>query len=656
MNPRRRAERPTCAADTGARRHLGCGSGKRRLSKAVAAALCGLALLGCGQEAAQEQDTAAEAAAAAPPAAPVLESNPNKDAYFGDLHVHTRHSFDAFLFGTRATPDDAYAFARGEALAHAAGQEMKLNKPLDFQAVTDHAVYLGMMPAMFDETTKVGAHPASKALREAKTAAELGAAFQSVLPRIGGTLEEPDDLLDLGIVRDAWSKIIEAAERHNDPGNFTTFIGYEYTTSGPEFENLHRNVIFRGGAPDIPFSRLDSQNPEDLWDWMDGLRGEGVEALAIPHNSNGSDGWMFQRTYQSGEPMDAAYAEQRMRNEPLVEVTQVKGTSDTHPLLSPNDEWANFEIMPVRVATLIPSQPQGGYVREAYLNGLAMEEADGLNPYRFGLIGASDTHNAAGSFEEDNYWSKIGLLDATGQLRGSVPLDEPTEDGDIYSQAAGSWYWGASGLAGVWAESNTREAIYDALRRKETFATSGPRIRLRFFAGYGIDDGLLAASDPITTAYAVGVPMGGDLLADGEAAPGFFVWALGDADSAPLQRLQIIKGWIADGEAQEQVFDIACADGGAVDPATHRCPDNGASVDLATCAYSDDKGAAELSAVWRDPTFTPSQWAFYYVRALENPKCRWSTWDALRAGVAPRPDLAATIQDRAWSSPIWYRP
>ena len=632
---------------------------RRSFKRALAPlAVCGAAALaGCGQEAAQERSAASETPAAAPPPAPVIESNPNKNAYFGDLHVHTQYSFDAFLFGTRATPDDAYAFAKGGALQHAAGQQMQLRKPLDFQAVTDHATYLGMMPAMYDETTKAGAHPVAKTLREAKTPAEIGAAFQSVLPRIGGALEEPDDLLDLGVVRDAWAKIIESADRHNDPGNFTTFIGYEYTTSGPEFENLHRNVIFRGSeAPEVPFSRLDSLNPEDLWDWMDGLRSQGIETLAIPHNSNGSDGWMFERTYRSGEPMDAAYAEQRMRNEPLVEVTQVKGTSDAHPLLSPNDEWADFEIMPVRVGTLLPSQPEGSYVRTAYLDGLEMEEADGLNPYRFGLIGASDTHNAAGSFAEDDYWSKTGLIDATGQLRGSVPLDEPTEDGDLYNPTMGAWYWGASGLAGVWAESNTRDAIYDAFRRKETFATSGPRIRVRFFAGYGINDGLLNAEDLIAAAYAAGTPMGGDLLAEGEAAPGFFAWALGDADSAPLQRLQIIKGWIAEGEAQEQVFDIACSDGGAVDPATHRCPDNGASVDLATCTHSKDQGDAELSAVWRDPTFRPGERAFYYVRALENPKCRWSTWDALRAGAAPRPDLAATIQDRAWSSPIWYRP
>ena len=645
------------------------------------------ALAGCGQDATQPEAPAADLEAEAAPPAPEIASNPNRNAYFGDLHVHTRYSFDAFIFGTRATPDDAYGFAKGGGLRHVSGLEMKMNKPLDFQAVTDHATYLGMLPAMFDAASAVGGHPLSVALREASSgeisssvveslsppndgvldrqlSAPPGlaggeavlAAFNAFLPRIGGRLAEPDDLLNLDIVRDAWHDIMAAAQRHNDPGNFTTFIGYEFTSSGPQFENLHRNVIFRDAGPQMPHSVLDSANPEDLWTWLDGLRAQGVEGLAIPHNSNGSSGWMFDSTYhQSDKPMDAPYAEQRMRNEPLVEVTQVKGTSDTHPLLSPNDEWADFEIMPVRVGSTLPSQPQGSYVREALRNGLAMEEADGFNPYRFGLIGSSDTHNAAGSFEEDNYWSKVAMVDATPQLRGSVPMSEPTQDGGPYFDSVAAT-WGASGLAAVWAESNTREAIYDAFRRKEAFATSGPHIRVRFFAGYGLQEALAEAPDRIAAAYEAGVPMGGDLMADGESSPGFFVWAMRDADAAPLQRAQIIKGWVQDDETFDQVFDVACADGGEVDAETHRCPDNGAAVDLATCDVSQDKGAAELTAFWRDPTFTPGQRAFYYVRVLENPKCRWSTWDAVRAGTPPNPDMHATIQDRAWSSPIWYRP
>jgi hypothetical protein len=294
-------------------------------------------------------------------------------------------------------------------------------------------------------------------------------------------------------------------------------------------------------------------------------------------------------------------------------------------------------------------------VRDAYLRGLVMQETGGFNPYKFGVIGSSDTHNAAGSFEEDNYWSKTGINDIDPKRRGSVPLDEPGPDGEVYSNAS-SRTWGASGLAGVWAESNTRDAIFQAFRRKETFSTSGPHIPVRFFAGYGLDPSLSSDADNISKLYEGAVPMGSDLGADGDRSPDFFVWAMRDPDSGTLQRLQIIKGWVENGEVAEQVYDIACSDGGTVDPETHRCPDNGARVDLSTCEPTPGKGADELVSVWTDPDFIVGQHAFYYARVLENPICRWSTWDAIRAGVEPRPDMHATIQDRAWSSPIWYVP
>ena len=588
-----------------------------------------------------------------------VESNPLRNAYFGDTHIHTVLSVDAYLMGTRRTPDDAYEFARGAAIEHASGFMMQMKKPLDFLAVSDHGFYLGMMRELDDASSPYAEHPLVPAVRAANTAEGSIAAFQALIDHLRGRAADPgleDDLDDRDVARSAWQEIIESAERHNDPGSFTTFIGYEYTTSGPEFQNLHRNVIFRGSnVPPQPFSRLDSLNPEDLWAWMDTNRANGMEAIAIPHNPNGSDGWMFANTDWAGEPMDADYAETRMRNEPLVENTQVKGTSDTHPLLSPNDEWANFELMELKVASDQPSRAPGSYVREAWLNGMAMEDRGGFNPYRFGVIGASDTHNAAGSFEEDNYWSKTGLIDIEPHMRGSVPLPDSSPGNPEYAQGA-SQYWGASGLAGVWAESNTRDALFDAFRRKETFSTTGPHIKVRFFAGFDIDESLLAAPDAIAQAYAKGVPMGAGLPADGERAPRFLAWAARDADTVALQRLQIIKGWVENGATHEAVIDIACSDGGTVDPATQRCPDNGATVDLSTCSVSADKGAAELKAVWQDSNFDPAQRAFYYIRVLENPKCRWSTWDAIRAGVAPRPDIHATIQDRAWSSPIWYRP
>lgn len=611
----------------------------------------------------QAQDVPAAAAApvenaSANQASSLPSSDPNRRAYFGDLHVHTKFSFDAYLFGTRRTPDDAYRFAKGDAIRHASGFEMQLKKPLDFQSVTDHDIYLGVMPAMADPESPFSKHKLADAVTNVTDAPSANQAFAAVLAHVRRIRQTPgaeDELSDSGVARAAWAEIIAAAQQHNDPGKFTTFIGYEYTRAGDEMQNLHRNVIFKGSdVPIEPFNALNTQ-PEELWRWLDEQRELGREGLAIPHNSNGSDGEMFARQDSYGKDFDANYAELRMRNEPLVENTQVKGTSDTHPLLSPNDEWADFEIMPLRVASTLPSRAPGSYVREAYLNGLEMAATQGFNPYRFGVIGSSDTHNAAGSFDEDNYWSKTGVRDIQPVDRGSVPLAEPGPEGEQYASPP-SRFWGGSGLAGVWAESNTRDAIYAAFRRKETFSTSGPHIKVRFFAGYDLQQDLLFASDNIAQLYRAAVPMGGELVRNKDQTPHFFAWATRDADSGNLQRLQIIKGWYADGEKREQVYDVSCSDGGVIDPSTQRCPDNGAGVDLNSCTPTPNKGAAELAALWRDPDFDPTQRAFYYLRVLENPICRWSTWDALRAGVAPRPDLPATIQDRAWSSPIWYLP
>ncbi len=579
-------------------------------------------------------------------------ANPLRNAYFGDLHVHTKHSFDAYLFQVRATPDDAYRFAKGEAIQHAGGFDFKLGSgPLDFQAVTDHGLYMGVFPAMDDPNDPLYEVPLAKELR-----GETGLSIQQQFLRTVEALRG-QELVDLPVEatrKSAWADVIEAAERHNEPGKFTTFVGYEYTSATAGMGNLHRNVIFKGTAPDIPFAATESLNPEDLWDWMDNQRDIGNESLAIPHNSNGSNGAMFQLSTFAKEPLSADYAEQRMRNEPLVEITQVKGTSDTHSMLSPNDEWANFEIFPYRIATTLTSEPKGSYVREALLNGLALEDTEGFNPFEFGFIGSTDTHNAGGTPEEDNYHSKTGNRDGTPQKRGSVPLDEPDEDGNEYANPTSRLFSGA-GLAGVWAEENTRDSLYDALRRKETFATTGPRIKVRFFAGFDYDADLLSDAALLEKAYAGGVPMGGDLISAGESpSPSFLAWAMRDPDSAALQRLQVIKGWVEGGRAQERLFDVACSDGGSPD-ANHRCPDNGASVDTSDCSISSGLGAPELKAVWTDPEFDPEQRAVYFVRVLENPTCRWSTWDAVRAGTPPNPDLPLTLQERAWSSPIWIR-
>ncbi len=628
-----------------------------------------LLLSACGQDSGEtvaDPGTVSEPEQEAP--------NPLRNAYFGDTHVHTRYSFDAFIFGTTTDPNDSYEFAKGAAIAHPAGFEMKLDRPLDFQAVTDHGMYLGMLPGMTEPDSPAYDHPEAEGVRAAETADERRARFVGMSPYLRGD-PGTEEHLDMDVVRGAWEEIIAAAEKHNDPGQFTTFIAYEFTSAGGDRDNLHRNVIFRGSAaPASPFSRLDSSNPEDLWAAMERWRADGIDSFAMPHNSNGSGGRMFELEYYNGGAIDDAYAETRMRNEPVVEVTQVKGTSETHPALSPNDEWANFEIMPYKVATTILSDPPGSYVRDALLRGLLIEEGGVQNPYKFGLIGASDTHVSAGSFQEDNYWSKVGILDAEPALRGSVPgegvnvsIGDPSQASDAEmrtSDGSGRSYrdtyyytWGASGLAGVWAEENTREAIYQAFLRKETFATSGPRIRVRFFAGPSFDDADLEAADFLETAYAEGVPMGGDLYpSDDGAAPTFAVWAMRDPLGAPLDRVQIVKGWIEDGKPMEQVFDVACSGGNSPDVSSHRCPNNGATVDLATCNVSADVGEDELKAAWTDPDFEGSQRAVYYVRALENPTCRWSTWDALRVGVEPRQDIEPTIQERAWSSPIWYNP
>ena len=635
-----------------------------------------------------------------------IPSNPYRNPYYGDLHVHTKYSFDAYIFGVTATPYDAYRFATGEAVKHPLGFDMQLKEPLDFYAVTDHGFYMGMIENYADTSSKMSKNEWTKPIHninrpENVTVASTGERadlFSSVLSQeiinkpypwwhpnyLGAWLTNNIQLaltsFDYDVHKSAWADVAKAAEEFNDPGNFTTFIGYEYTTSTEvEGGNLHRNVIFNSSnAPIRPWTRIDSLNPEDLWTWMDSLRDKGVDSLAMPHNSNGSNGQMFEVETFRGNPISKEYSEKRMRNEPVVEMTQVKGTSDTHPLLSPDDEWADFEIMDKRVGSRPPtySMPQGGYVRDAFLRGLTLEWEGRGNPYKFGLIGSSDTHTGAGAFDENNYWSKVGVLDGTDMGRGSVPLSQDRIDqltqysidfnqpvstkeieGKTYADV-GFDQWGASGLAVAWAEENTRDSIFQAFKRKETFATTGTRIAVRFFAGFDMKSIDLNSEDMVKNAYAKGVTMGADLFSQANQTPQFLVWAQRDKLGAPLQRVQIIKGWVetASGTPKEKIYDVACSDGFAADPVTNRCPDNGARVNINDCSISNDVGAGELKTTWEDPDFDPAVKAFYYVRVLENPTCRWSTWDALKAGVKPRPDLHKTIQERAWSSPIWYIP
>ena len=632
---------------------------------------------------------------------------PNKDRnpYYGDLHVHTKYSFDAYVFGVTASPDDAYRYAKGAAVKHPLGYEMQLREPLDFYAVTDHGFYMGMIQAYADTSTDISQNDFAEPFHNlnrldnltVESAGERSNIFSSVL---GATIIKPypdwhPNLLkayfsrntqgalrsfDYDIHKSAWADVARSANEHNDPGNITTFIGYEFTTSTDiEGGNLHRNVIFESSKASIrPWTRIDSINPEDLWTWQDRLREKGVDTISMPHNSNGSNGQMFEMESFKGNALDVEYAEKRMRNEPLVEITQVKGTSETHPLLSPDDEWADFEIMDVRVGSRPPtySKPSGSYVREAYLNGLPLEFTKQGNPYKFGLIGSSDTHVVASSLDESNYWSKVGLLDGDPENRGSVPLKEENvarleeymrafnqpistvslEQGEYAN--TGFTQWGASGLAAAWAEENTRESLFAAFRRKETFATTGPRISVRFFGGYNLSSIDLNSESLVSEAYSKGVTMGADLLNNDDQIPEFIVWALRDMNSAPLQRIQIIKGWIDmnSGRPKEKVFDVACSDGLEPDPITNRCPDNGARVNINDCSITSNVGSSELKTVWKDPEFKVDDKAFYYVRVLENPTCRWSTWDAIKSGFKPREGLHETIQERAWSSPIWYIP
>ncbi len=607
--------------------------------------------------------------------------NPDRNAYFGDLHVHTANSFDAYVFGTTSTPDDAYRYAKGQALPHPSGYQVQLQQPMDFYAVTDHAEFMGLVKAAANTDSEFSRYAVATPMHDINAPGnmtrfsllERGKAFATFMPgTLNGLLDGSIDVaLAEAVTKSAWRDAIRAADDAYVPGSFTTFAGFEYTSSSDDQGNLHRNVIFQGTdrLPAMPFSRFNSQNPEGLWHWMDELRAQGVESLAIPHNANGSNGQMFRLTDWAENPLNDEYSKLRLRNEPLVEITQIKGTSDTHPLLSRNDEWADFEITPYRVATKLYSEPAGSYVRDAYLRGLHIEAGGVLNPYKFGLIGSTDTHDAASSIDEKTFFSKAGMLDGTPELRGSIPTSffngtvmkflDPgmvTEvDGKDYLSSSSFEYWSASGLAGVWAQENTRASIYQAFRRKETFATSGPRIKVRFFSGYDFGADILQSAQLTSIAYQHGVAMGSDLPADGDRVPTFIVWAAADPAGTALQRVQIIKGYLDKGEHRERIYDVACADDLEVDPATSRCPDNGAAVNLSDCS-TVGTGASELKALWHDPQFDPQQEAFYYVRVLENPSCRWSTWDALRAGEEPRSDLPKTLQERAWSSPIWYRP
>jgi Protein of unknown function (DUF3604) len=583
-----------------------------------------------------------------PPVIEPREYSETRNLLWGDLHVHTSLSYDAYGMGVRVMPDDAYRYFKGGTIPHGAGYAVRARRPIDFAALTDHAEYLGVPRYLAGDNAQDSVLPEVLA-----SGSPLKMTWHWLYTMLTAKNEKPRETYGHiegleSVMQDAWRATIEAAEAHNDPGRFTSFIAYEYS-SMPGGQNLHRNVIFRGsGVIDTPFSAVDSENPEDLWSVLEQERAKGNDNLAIPHNGNASNGLMYDRKTYNGVELDADYAARRMANEPLSEIFQVKGSSETHPELSPQDPFAAHELFttifnPAGDTGKVP----GSYARDALRTGIQYRQKQGFNPYRFGVIGSSDSHNGTMADEEDNFHGKQPLMDGTaGQRLGNLFL--------LPDSVRRTGQWGSQGLAAVWAHENTRDSIFEALRRKETYATTGPRITLRFFAGWAYDRGILESPDWVEQAYAGGVPMGGSLSASGgQQAPRFVVLSAKDPLGANLDRLQIIKGWAdSQGNSHEKIYDIAGAGARSVDPDTGLLPPIGSTVNVKDASYTNTIGASQLAAVWEDPDFNPDQHAFYYARVIEIPTPRYSTYDARALGVkAPEP---AAIQERAVSSAIWY--
>ncbi len=598
-------------------------------------------------------------------------ANPQRNAYFGDLHVHTSVSLDANIFDTRNGPRAAYQFAKGAPITlPGSGVRQQLLSPLDFAAVTDHAEGMGPVHVCYD---KAGPHYWALEC--------IGIRHQVLLmfPRLFANAQQSGGLLaqsNVGMCgrdgqscvagsKGVWQETQAAAQEHYEPGYFTTFNGFEYSPTLVRGGMLHRNVIFRGAAvPLNVFSAMDGF-VEDLMRWLDVQCKNDCQALTIPHNSNFSWGLMFGDTNSDGTPLTRANLALRAKYDALVEIFQAKGSSECMAGVGSTDEACNFENMfPACTDEEGKVDPQTGQhsnrcigpndmVRNVLKRGLTDSSKWGFNPYKMGIIGATDNHNGAPGDTQESIWNGHGgVNDAQpeqrlGLRRSLVALTVGLSPGSI----------NPGGLTGVWAEENTRESIWDALKRKETFGTSGTRLRVRMFAGYDLPTDLHTRADAAKVAYAAGVPMGGDLVqAPAGKVPSLLVMALRDANSAPLQRIQIVKGWAQGDQARERVYDVACSDGLVPDPTSHRCKDNGASVNLQDCSISKDKGAAALSATWRDPDFNPGVAAFYYVRVLENPVCRYSQRDALKIAAEHPANVPRTIQERAWTSPVWYTP
>jgi hypothetical protein len=595
---------------------------------------------------------------------PYLNIGYPQKVFWGDTHLHTAYSTDAGMIGNRLGPDEAYRYARGEIVTSSAGVRSRLQRPLDFLVIADHAENLGLAPMIEERNPGLLKLDFGKQISQLVYDGKYGDAYTLW----GQGMATGEDPLkgEEAIIRTMWQRLTEAAEQYNEPGKFTALIGYEWTSS-PGGNNLHRNVIFRDGKEEadqvIPFSNYDSNDPEDLWAWMQAYEEKtGGQVLAIPHNGNLSNGLMFDDVTFSGEKLDVAYAEQRMRWEPVYEVTQMKGDGEAHLFLSPNDEFADYGTWDKgsfgadpKTKDMLPRE----YAREALKRGLKYEEKLGANPFKFGMIGSTDSHTSLATTEENNYFGK-----ATPGEPSAKPdrfdekitgyLQKPGGP-DITIRHAKTL---ASGLAAVWATDNTREALWDALARKEVYATTGTRMTVRVFAGFDFEPAEVQRPDFAKTGYERGVPMGGDLhgAPDGKA-PSFMIRALRDVDGANLDRVQIVKGWLdAKGELHEKVYDVLCSDDRPVND-QHRCAKPvGNTVDVASATYTNSIGDVLMMAYWKDPAFDPKQRAFYYVRVLEIPTPRWTTYDAAFFGVELPKDIDPTHQERAYTSPIWYTP
>lgn len=584
-------------------------------------------------------------------------SAPERKAYFGDLHLHTTYSFDAYvMMGTKSTPDTAYRFARGEPVEYL-GHTVQRRWPLDFLAVTDHSENMGVFNTLDDANSELSKSDLGKRIK-AQGAGVTSPIFWEIVDLFTSGKQLPG-VNAKPVVQSTWQRQIETANRNYRPGTFTTFIGYEWSSMPEGKFNLHRNVIFRGNTAPDPFSSLDSRRPEDLWSYLEQNRARGIEALAIPHNSNASGGYMFDWNDSDGRPIDEAYALRRAANEPLTEISQNKGNSETSPEVSSNDEFANFEVFEHLLVSSAKTPVHGNYVREALGRGLEIEARTGANPFKFGAVGATDFHNGLSTSDENAFNGLEGIdpakdapaLEAAKEMLGHKTLKDPEHGYDRLDNGSGS-------ITGVWAEENTRESIYSAFRRKETFATSGTRLKLRFFGGWQYPATLLQNAEWIKTAYAQGVTMGADLpKRDTQAkAPTFVAWAAKDPDSGNLDRIQVIKVLLRNGKAEEKIFDVALSGDRRIDPMTGKAQPVGNTVDVKTATYKNTIGATQLQVVWTDPEFDPAAPALYYLRVLEIPTPRWSTILAAKHGLSPATDVPTSIQERGWSSPIWYTP